>query len=158
MGFNDASKFSRIAFGLAVGGFLTDIIGFPSPYWIAGSNLSQGLFQTCALGKCVSLPAGLLPGWAKGVIAMEILGFLACLGSFVLMVLYVHVKNDQKNLQTIATGLAFAAAGFILIGIIIYGSKLSSSTFGWAFGMTIVSGLFHIGVGVLNVMDKLSPS
>ncbi|XP_046577337.1 uncharacterized protein LOC124285193 isoform X3 [Haliotis rubra] len=120
-------------------------------------NLSQGLFQTCALGQCASLPSGLLPGWAKGVIALEILGFLACLGSFVLMVLYVHVKNDQKIFQTMAAGLAFAAAGFILIGIIIYGSELSGSTFGWAFGMTIVSGLFHIGVGVLNVMDKFSP-
>ncbi|XP_067681979.1 uncharacterized protein [Haliotis asinina] len=156
MGFRDASKFSRIAFGLAVGGFLTDIIGFPSPYWVAVLGGSQGLFQTCGFGGCFSTPTELLPGWIKGVIALEILGFLTCLGSFVLMVLYVHVKNDQKNLQTIATGLAFAAAGLIFIGVIIYGAKLSGATFGWAFGMTIVSGLFHIGVGVLNVVDKAS--
>ncbi|XP_071080353.1 uncharacterized protein [Haliotis cracherodii] len=157
MGFREASKFSRIAFGLAVGGFLTDIIGFPTPYWISGVGFSQGLFQTCTILGCIKNPSELLLGWGKAVIAMEILGFLACLGCVVLMVLYVHVKNDQKILQTAATGLAFAAAGFILIGVIIYGSELSGASFGWSFGMTIVSGLFHIGVGVLNVMDKLSP-
>ncbi|XP_046577336.1 uncharacterized protein LOC124285193 isoform X2 [Haliotis rubra] len=124
-------------------------------------NLSQGLFQTCALGQCASLPSGLQPGWWKGVVALEVLGFLACLGSFVLMVLYVHVKNDQKIFQTMATGLAFAAAGLILIGIIIFGAEMSGAgllgaSFGWSFGLTIISGLFHIGVGVLNVVDKAS--
>ncbi|XP_048259673.1 uncharacterized protein LOC124123853 isoform X4 [Haliotis rufescens] len=156
MGFREASKFTRIAFGLAVGGFLTDIIGFPSPYWVVGPLSSQGLFQGCALGECVSLPMDLMLGWEKAVMAMEVLGFLACLGCFVLMVLYAHVKNDQTILQTMAIGLAFAAAGLILLGVIIYGAKLSGVTFGWSFGMTIVSGLFLIGVGALNIVDKFS--
>ena len=58
-GFSSASMFIKIALGLGAGAVIFDIIGFPTPYWtsidIAGTTLSNGLFEYCSGETCKSI-------------------------------------------------------------------------------------------------------
>ncbi|XP_067682390.1 uncharacterized protein [Haliotis asinina] len=163
MGFSEASMLSKVGLGLAAAALLFDIIGFATDYWMAGStdtpygviDMHLGLFKSCGAGICVSFGSAELD-WQTATKALVILGFLLGLGSLALIIVYLFLKTDQMLFKTIAFVLAFAAAGFTIIGIIVFAAKATEVNqilnLSWSFALTIIGGLLYGTTGTVLVI------
>ncbi|XP_060555717.1 uncharacterized protein LOC132716451 isoform X6 [Ruditapes philippinarum] len=161
MGLNETSVFIKVSFCLAAAGFLLHIIGFATAYWISSSvggvKSHQGLWRGCVSGNGYSIcsSGGDQPSWFEATQAFETLGFIAAIVALVLIVLYVFVpQTSGKKIVFILAMLAcFAAAGCIILGIIIYGSKMDNLS--WSFALCCIAGIIFGISGILLVVDML---
>ncbi|XP_067682189.1 uncharacterized protein [Haliotis asinina] len=164
MGFSEASMLSKVGLGLAAAALLFDIIGFATDYWMAGTttipfvgsvDMHLGLFKSCTAGQCASFGSAELD-WQTATKALVILGFLLGLGSLALIIVYLFFKTDQMLFKTIAFVLAFAAAGFTIIGIIVFAAKATEANqilnLSWSFALTIIGGLLYGAAGTVLVI------
>ncbi|XP_071080271.1 uncharacterized protein [Haliotis cracherodii] len=157
MGFSEASVLSKVGLGLAGAALLFDVIGFATDSWMAasGSNdFSTGLFKMCNVGVCVSINTE--EDWLKGTKALVILGFLLGLGSLAVIIVYLFFKTDQMLFKTVGLALSFAAAGFTIIGIIVFAAKGTEDSktmnLSWSFALTIIGGLLYCATGIVLLL------
>ncbi|XP_071080261.1 uncharacterized protein [Haliotis cracherodii] len=156
MGFSEASVLSKVGLGLAGAALLFDVIGFATDYWMslsAGSLVANfGLFKTCNGASCSSLDSSGVE-WLTGTKALVILQFLLGLGSLAVIIVYLFFKTDQQLFKMVAFILAFAAAGFTIIGIIVFAAKATEMykifDLSWSFALTIIGGLLYGGTGIV---------
>lgn len=152
MSFAQAGLFVKVSFVLALAGFLFHIIGFSSEYWrsvdLGILNFHEGLWT---YGNNVQLHS-----WFEATQAFETLGFIAALAALVLIVLYIFVpQTSGKRIICILSMLAcFAAAGCIMLGIIIYGSKVERNL-SWSFALCCIAGIIFGVSGVLLLIDMV---
>ncbi|XP_046342989.1 uncharacterized protein LOC124123847 [Haliotis rufescens] len=163
MGFSEASVLSKVGLGLAGAALLFDVIGFATDSWMTGSlnsgfigsiDLSMGLFKRCAAAVCVSMDTD--EDWLKGTKALVILGFLLGLGSLAVIIVYLFFKTDQMLFKTVGLALSFAAAGFTIIGIIVFAAKgteeYKTMNLSWSFALTIIGGLLYCATGIVLLL------
>ncbi|KAK3592224.1 hypothetical protein CHS0354_020513 [Potamilus streckersoni] len=138
-------------------------IGFSTAYWqkfeIGLLNVHWGLWRSCVGDICKdnSLPdASSDISWFEATQAFETLGFIAALAALVLIVLYIFVpQTSGKRIICILSMLAcFAAAGCIMLGIIIYGSKVERNL-SWSFALCCIAGIIFGVSGVLLLIDMV---
>ncbi|XP_041351159.1 uncharacterized protein LOC121370121 [Gigantopelta aegis] len=142
-GFSNASTFIKIALGFCIAAVLFDVIGFPTPYWISNVIFNSGLFKECETDEL------------KATTAMVIIGFLVGLVCLVLTICHLFVEPlGTKIIKTVCMILAFVAALFTLVGVIIYGVKYDTNL-GWSFALVIIGGLLYIATGVMFVIDTV---
>ncbi|XP_046577338.1 uncharacterized protein LOC124285195 [Haliotis rubra] len=155
MGFSEASMLSKVGLGLAGAALLFDVIGFATDNWMQADLLNFGLFKVCTIGRCVSF-GSLEADWQTATKALVILGFLLGLGSLALIIIYLFFKTDQMLFKTISFVLAFAAAGFTIVGIIVFAAKATEVSTGydlsWSFALTIIGGLLYGATGTVLVI------
>lgn len=160
-----ATLLSKICFGLMFIGLLFYMIGFWSPYWSTKDVFPplgrlmvevRGLWQMCQFthlfNKC--FPGADTPGsWFEAVQAFEVIGFIAAIVALILIILYIFVPATAgKKIVFILTLLAtFAAAGCILLGIIIYGAKMDHLS--WSFVLCTIAGIVFAISGILLLVD-----
>ncbi|XP_071079191.1 uncharacterized protein [Haliotis cracherodii] len=157
MGFSEASVLSKVGLGLAGAALLFDVIGFATDSWMAASgsiDFSTGLFKMCSVGVCVSIDTE--EDWLKGTKALVILGFLLGLGSLAVIIVYLFFKTDQMLFKTVGLALSFAAAGFTIIGIIVFAAKGTEGSktmnLSWSFALTIIGGLLYSATGIVLLL------
>lgn len=129
-GFRSSTLFTKIALILTIVAFVVYLIGFATPYWTSFTsilNRHNGLWQLCIGDNCGSINAS-NDSTFQAAQAFAVLGFIASLASLVLVILYIFVEQTSTRLVFIITMIAsFAAAGLILLAIIIYGSHVNSN-------------------------------
>ncbi|XP_060555711.1 uncharacterized protein LOC132716450 [Ruditapes philippinarum] len=175
MAFAAASTLIKIALVLAMIGFLLAVIGFATPYWMSYSgydvhrrhvSVNSGLWRSCHEGysyysrrstyieQCYKAVG---PGWFDATKTFVIFGLIAALAALVLFILYVFVPktSDNKTVFILAMVACFAAAGCIILGIIIYGSKMDNLS--WSFALCCIAGIIFGISGILLVVDMLKP-
>jgi len=146
MGFNEATLFVKVSVILLPIAFLLDLIGIATSYWVSwpayGYNYHSGLWDFYNE-----------PSWLEATQAFEVLGFIAGLAALVLIILYIFVPaTSGKRIVFILTlVMCFAAAGCIILGIVIYGSK--SSHLSWSFALCTIAGIIFGVAGVLLLLD-----
>ncbi|XP_063429309.1 voltage-dependent calcium channel gamma-8 subunit-like [Mytilus trossulus] len=164
-----ASIFCKVAFILLLIATLFTCISYTTTDWVYEDVAKNhyGLWRICGEAE---VPTGCqtIDGWANdwyGVVqAFVTFGFFGILISFFLVVLYIFVSKCQKNGEVaIAVAIICIATGvFYLIGIIIFGAKVTdkwpeSATkdykFGYSFALSIIAFLLEIVVGVLMLLE-----
>ncbi|XP_052212219.1 uncharacterized protein LOC127831284 [Dreissena polymorpha] len=92
--------------------------------------------------------------WLKATQAFEVLGFIAAVVALILIILYIFVPATiGKRIVFILSILAcFAAAGCILLGIIIFGSVIQYNL-SWSFALCCIAGIIFAISGLLLVVD-----
>ncbi|XP_060555718.1 uncharacterized protein LOC132716451 isoform X7 [Ruditapes philippinarum] len=147
MGFNEKPVLIKVTFILSIVGLLLDLIGFVTEYWSKYGYSHSGLWSYSGYTN--------LPSWFEATQAFETLGFIAAIVALVLIVLYVFVpQTSGKKIVFILAMLAcFAAAGCIILGIIIYGSKMDNLS--WSFALCCIAGIIFGISGILLVVDML---
>ncbi|KAL3887853.1 hypothetical protein ACJMK2_000242 [Sinanodonta woodiana] len=174
-GYKQATIFAKIAFFLAILAFLLDMIGFYTPYWQSYQFMTNhlvwvtkfdGIWRFCTANMfkvwCRSYNYETTysnygtRSWFEATQAFETLGFIAALAALVLIVLYIFVpQTSGKRIIGILSMLAcFAAAGCIMLGIIIYGSKVERNL-SWSFALCCIAGIIFGVSGVLLLIDML---
>ncbi|XP_045181190.1 uncharacterized protein LOC123540326 isoform X4 [Mercenaria mercenaria] len=172
MALDSAPILLKVALVLLSIGFIIDIIGFATPYWQAydgrdifghHSEVNSGLWRTCwtrysrltqdtreACGKTTG------PSWFEATQAFETLGFIAAIVALVLIVLYIFVPQTSGKRIVFILGMVacFAAAGCIILGIIIYGSKVETNL-SWSFALCTIAGIIFGVSGILLIVDML---
>ncbi|XP_071153219.1 uncharacterized protein [Mytilus edulis] len=159
-----------VGFVLSIVAAVFDLIGFATPYWsstsTSGVEVYSGLWRYCvtALGStaCASLGDLDLESWFKAVQAMEILGFLCLLAAVVVVILKLFVLKDKPILKFVGIGCLATAAAFILLGVVIYGAKISSLQINgvqldnrhFSFAFVILAAISAIVASVLFGLDK----
>ncbi|XP_052761371.1 uncharacterized protein LOC128204072 isoform X3 [Mya arenaria] len=164
--YKDTSIFSMISFGLAIVGLLLDMFGFYTVGWatrqyrnIPPNDIlikeSYGIWKMCLstffIHRCEDAPDS---GWLKATQAFETLGFIAAVAALILIVLYVFVPaTSGKRIVFILSMVAcFIAAGCILLGIIIYGTKMDYNL-SWSFALCCIAGIIFAVAGLLLAID-----
>ncbi|XP_052236344.1 uncharacterized protein LOC127848086 isoform X5 [Dreissena polymorpha] len=142
-GFQAASTALKATLILVIVGVVLQLIGFATSSWIAWYNWSAGLWSYANE-----------PGWLKATQAFEVLGFIAAVVALILIILYIFVPaTSGKRIVFILSILAcFAAAGCILLGIIIYGSEVKHNL-SWSFALCCIAGIIFAISGLLLVVD-----
>ncbi|KAK6165738.1 hypothetical protein SNE40_022603 [Patella caerulea] len=151
------SLFTLLAICLAGVGCLFHVIGLSVVYWIVldpfVSGVGTGLWQSCAYGSCQSYPSR--PDYLKATQAFVIIGLLAGVGGLVLSV--ISLLKKQKIICMMAGVACFAAAGCILIAIIVFGAENTLITertqYGWGFILCILSIFPFVPAGALNLLE-----
>ncbi|XP_052761368.1 uncharacterized protein LOC128204072 isoform X1 [Mya arenaria] len=158
------SLFVQISFGLVGIANWCHVIGFFSQFWHFGplvtSEISgfvirgySGLWKGCEeTGTLCFRPDG--GSWLKATQAFETLGFIAAVAALILIVLYVFVPaTSGKRIVFILSMVAcFIAAGCILLGIIIYGTKMDYNL-SWSFALCCIAGIIFAVAGLLLAID-----
>ncbi|XP_052236343.1 uncharacterized protein LOC127848086 isoform X4 [Dreissena polymorpha] len=153
-----------MAMGLIMIGSWCHVIGFLSQFWHNGPFVTSefagyvikgysGLWKGCdETGTLCFRPEG--GSWLKATQAFEVLGFIAAVVALILIILYIFVPaTSGKRIVFILSILAcFAAAGCILLGIIIYGSEVKHNL-SWSFALCCIAGIIFAISGLLLVVD-----
>ncbi|XP_052236338.1 uncharacterized protein LOC127848086 isoform X2 [Dreissena polymorpha] len=164
--YKDASLFAMISFGLTIVAFLLNMFGFYTSLWATQTFMhpapnditatwSFGLWKDCYsttwFFRCYDVKD---IGWLKATQAFEVLGFIAAVVALILIILYIFVPaTSGKRIVFILSILAcFAAAGCILLGIIIYGSEVKHNL-SWSFALCCIAGIIFAISGLLLVVD-----
>ncbi|XP_052761374.1 uncharacterized protein LOC128204072 isoform X6 [Mya arenaria] len=144
-----ATRFLQLCVILAPVGAVLQGVGAFTEYWgtvdlVFGKGHS-GLFTGDSRGW---------PGWLKATQAFETLGFIAAVAALILIVLYVFVPaTSGKRIVFILSMVAcFIAAGCILLGIIIYGTKMDYNL-SWSFALCCIAGIIFAVAGLLLAID-----
>ncbi|XP_052761373.1 uncharacterized protein LOC128204072 isoform X5 [Mya arenaria] len=155
-GFNTASTMIKVVFILSILGVILQLVGFATPYWNNYPSSHRGLWKACHEtfhgSQCGSYYGE--PGWLKATQAFETLGFIAAVAALILIVLYVFVPaTSGKRIVFILSMVAcFIAAGCILLGIIIYGTKMDYNL-SWSFALCCIAGIIFAVAGLLLAID-----
>ncbi|XP_053382970.1 uncharacterized protein LOC123540326 isoform X7 [Mercenaria mercenaria] len=146
MGFNETPLLVKVSFIMTSVGFLFHLIGFASEYWQKYGRFHSGLWPNSSN----------LPSWFEATQAFETLGFIAAIVALVLIVLYIFVPQTSGKRIVFILGMVacFAAAGCIILGIIIYGSKVETNL-SWSFALCTIAGIIFGVSGILLIVDML---
>lgn len=141
---------TTLLIGIVVTGaaLLFNIISTAIPYWWSSDNANIGLFSGCfkitsyiiTVETCRDIGEG--ADWVKATRAMMILSILGLGSSILLSILFGFVMRDKQFLALGSAFMCVVAAGFVLLGVIIYGAKASDSYKG------LVGGSLHAGFGL----------
>ncbi|XP_067664597.1 uncharacterized protein [Haliotis asinina] len=139
-------------------GGLFHLIGFASPYWIKVGTVHGGIWRICTkvCTDYVDFP-GSLPGYLLATQFFETVGLIAIGAAAVLLFLSIFVEALKgKKIITIINALAcFGACGAIIVGAIIYGSRLLYY-FSWAFALCIVGAIMEGVAGALLIVGTFA--
>ncbi|XP_063423279.1 uncharacterized protein LOC134707459 [Mytilus trossulus] len=148
------SKFALVSAILTAIGFIVHLIGYGAPYWVKEGNGHSGIWKSCYGSICSDfVGSGYNPEWLEAVEAFETLAFLAILGALIVMGLKLTVMKEQKIFSIFICLLQFASVGGILLGVIIYGAKFPSSSYGFAFVFEILASIIILVAGVFSFLD-----
>ncbi|XP_052761372.1 lens fiber membrane intrinsic protein-like isoform X4 [Mya arenaria] len=157
-----SSLLSKIIALACLGSFVVFVVGFSTSYWYKSSFTHGGLWQNCVLGVCsdYAITDSIKDifkddlSWLKATQAFETLGFIAAVAALILIVLYVFVPaTSGKRIVFILSMVAcFIAAGCILLGIIIYGTKMDYNL-SWSFALCCIAGIIFAVAGLLLAID-----
>lgn len=167
-GFNNASLFAKISFFVELVGFLFHMVAFYTNSWTVYTFMPMpphdfyvtryiGLWKTCSANyakyDCRYFES--LASWFEAVQAFETLGFIAGIVALILIILYVFVPatSGKKIVSILSMLAAFAAAGCIILGIIIYGAK--SHDLSWSFALCTIGGVLFGIAGLLLAIDMM---
>lgn len=172
MAWGSAPTLLKVVFVLSLIAFVLDLIGFATAYWQSWdgrdrsghfSEGNSGLWRHCwsgyspiVRGQYSACGKAIGPSWFEATQAFETLGFIAAVVALVLIILYIFVpQTSGKKIVFILGMLAcFAAAGCIILGIIIYGSKVEDNL-SWSFALCTIAGIIFGVSGILLVVDML---
>ncbi|XP_045181192.1 uncharacterized protein LOC123540326 isoform X6 [Mercenaria mercenaria] len=160
------SVYAQISMGLTAIAFWCHLIGFFTTFWYHGPLATHeistfvlkgysGLWKGCEeTGTLCFRPAG--GSWFEATQAFETLGFIAAIVALVLIVLYIFVPQTSGKRIVFILGMVacFAAAGCIILGIIIYGSKVETNL-SWSFALCTIAGIIFGVSGILLIVDML---
>ncbi|XP_013397472.1 lens fiber membrane intrinsic protein [Lingula anatina] len=135
------------------------VIGFATPYWVAGSykvvvdiEVNSGLWEKCLAGNCFA-PSN--EDWLDASRAMACLGLLCAIITVVLAALYVCVSRFDKPAVPFAQGaLHLAAALFVLIGDIVFAVHAVDKDImiSWSIILTMLMIVLEIVSGILVIL------
>ncbi|XP_045181187.1 uncharacterized protein LOC123540326 isoform X1 [Mercenaria mercenaria] len=170
-GYKAASLLSKIVLGLIIIAFILDMIGFYTTNWSTIEYIDPfriterlrveeyiGLWKHCIvtryMAKCSNFKN--YGSWFEATQAFETLGFIAAIVALVLIVLYIFVPQTSGKRIVFILGMVacFAAAGCIILGIIIYGSKVETNL-SWSFALCTIAGIIFGVSGILLIVDML---
>ena len=147
---------------LVLGGIIVFAIGFATHFWSYSEvygYASEGLWFGCYKSDCREIfYYSPLPAWFIATLVLESLGLLAALLGTWLVGLYIFCSSTrQKNVfPCIVPMLAcFAAAGTILLGIIIYGASVKDNL-SWSFAFCTIGGIFYGTAGIFLMVAILT--
>ncbi|CAG2238760.1 unnamed protein product [Mytilus edulis] len=132
------------------------------PYHAAWFEATQAL-ETLGLFDCIYISAwfeatqaletlGLFDSWFEATQALETLGLFAAFLALVFLVLFIFHPQSTSNKAIFIIGMVstFVAAGFTVLGIVIYGAK--NRDLSWSYGLTVIAGAMYTGSGILMVL------
>ncbi|XP_045181189.2 uncharacterized protein LOC123540326 isoform X3 [Mercenaria mercenaria] len=172
MAWGSAPTLLKVVLVLALIGFVLDLIGFATAYWRSweGRDIyghyaegNEGLWRSCWSGRhrggrgtYETCGKTIGPSWFEATQAFETLGFIAAIVALVLIVLYIFVPQTSGKRIVFILGMVacFAAAGCIILGIIIYGSKVETNL-SWSFALCTIAGIIFGVSGILLIVDML---
>lgn len=159
-----AQNLSKVIIVVFTLGMVLFVTGFATDYWSDDDVTHRGLWRRCTLGVCTE--GGFTDvfnvfkddnlSWFEATQAFETLGFIAAVAALVLIVLYIFVPaTSGKRIVFILCMLAcFAAAGCIILGIIIYGAKVKDNL-SWSYALCTIAGIIFGVSGILLIVDML---
>lgn len=143
---------------------LLDIVGLAIPYWyhgnVNGVSVYFGLWTTCGAGMCASYAE--VPTAISATRALEILGMLLLMATFVSAVLKQFVMKDKLFLTKIGAACAILGGLFMIIGAIVFATNgdlkavaaLANMKLNAGFALCIVSGVLALPAGVVMFLVK----
>ncbi|XP_013414266.1 uncharacterized protein LOC106176435 [Lingula anatina] len=153
------SNFFKSACVILVLSMVMFLVGMSTPYWVTiGLQKSSGLWQHCGSDSdCEILHNPPKPLHACQ--ALEIISLLMYMGLIILALLYMLHSAFEKSTVILATiVLSFTSAFTMLVGVIIYGTKVKEDLAGtgvaWSLWLVVISALMNIAVGTLFVLHK----
>ncbi|KAL3855465.1 hypothetical protein ACJMK2_014676 [Sinanodonta woodiana] len=163
MGFRDTSLLCKIVLILLFLCFCNALIAFAIPYWRSVHDnilkVSQGLWNLCTetdeYRACATIGNINLPEWFRAVRAFSILSWVFFLAALVYVSIFVFCKSDTKALYAAAVYLSFAGAVWALIAFAVYAGKTQLKEYHAGFGLTIVSFILGLIIGILGMLDCL---
>ncbi|CAG2238759.1 unnamed protein product [Mytilus edulis] len=132
---------------------IVHLVGFSTAYWSHGEDFYHtGLWLLCGINKhrCQYLPYH--AAWFEATQALETLGLFAAFLALVFLVLFIFHPQSTSNKAIFIIGMVstFVAAGFTVLGIVIYGAK--NRDLSWSYGLTVIAGAMYTGSGILMVL------
>lgn len=151
---------AKISGLLVLSGFVLFVIGFGTHFWSYSEvygYATEGLWLGCYESNCeVIFKYGPLPAWLIATQVFECMGAVAAIAAIGLVALYIFVPSTKgKRIVCILSALAcFAAAGSILLGIIIYGATVQQNL-SWSFAFCIIGAIFFGVASLLLIITTL---
>lgn len=169
-GLGNAPAATKVATIFIIIAFIVFLVGFGAPYWrtyFTGGN--SGLWQRCGivlgLDGC-SYYTDLdevakdtyLPDWFESTRVFEAIGLVAAIVGLVFLVLYTCVSKTSGNkiVAFLTAILTLGTGGVIMLGVIIYGSKVDTDDLSWAFALATASGCLYVISGILLFVSMCS--
>lgn len=162
MGFNTSSIFIKVAFVCVLLATLLFIIGFATVSWMVYDQYhtydtyDYGLWRVKHCGRRNSCSNYGTPtqDWMRATQAFECMGLISLAVAVIITVLFVFVDKMRKRSPLIAIIIfCFVAVACMIIGFIIFGTKLSSADVGWSMGVAIAGCILTFVAGVMCVID-----
>lgn len=169
-GLGNAPVATKVATVFIIIAFVVFLVGFGAPYWrkypLGGHS---GLWQSCGLflgldgcsyytdldelGKDTYLS-----DWFESTRVFEAIGLIAAIVGLLFLVLYTCVSKTSGNkiVAFLTATLTLGTGGVIMLGVIIYGSKVDTDYLQWAFALAAASGCLYVISGVLLFVSMCS--
>lgn len=172
--FRNSTLLSKVVFGLSILGLLLHLIGFYTISWSVRSYVEKvnaypngniaakdytSLWKVCTatmyMFQCES--SNNSASWFVATQIFETLGLIEVVAALVLIILYVFVPTTSGRRVVLILNICvcFAAAGCIILGIIIYGSNAKGSL-SWSFALCTVAGIIFGICGIILVIDMVT--
>lgn len=130
------------------------LVGFATEAWAYSGGRREGLWEEC---DCRSKSKA--EDWFHAVQAMESIGLVTLLVSFLLIAIYMCVHTVSKNSTIIAlVCFCFLAVIFMVIGFAIYGVEMDKKGFNlsWSYALSIVSAVLCLIAGIVSIVQLRS--
>lgn len=100
----------------------------------------------------------LVPDWFESTRVFEAIGLIAAIVGLLFLVLYTCVSKTSGNkiVAFLTAILTLGTGGVIMLGVIIYGSKVDTDYLQWAFALTTASGCLYVISGILLFVSMCS--
>ncbi|XP_067682587.1 uncharacterized protein [Haliotis asinina] len=156
-----ASAFVKVSAFLLLFAFILVLLGFAMPMWSTRDDQIEGLWDRCTGSECVSVSSDPLggQGWFVFVQVDVTIGLILTMLDVILtfIMMYDAVCSGQKAIRIAAVILAFASAGFLLVGCLVYGirGRLHFTIFylGFSWGITLTPVFVLVVAGILLAVD-----
>jgi len=139
-------------FWCVFGALVFYVLGFATVGWEVSGNSWSGLWKVCSSSDHVY---GNLD-WFKAAQAMITIGLILLVACVIAMFIYmfIHSTAISKNSLIITFAvLVFAAAIFMLIGFIIFGSKHAVGDLNWSYAFCVIGAILCVCAGVISVVQ-----
>uniref|UniRef100_A0A8W8NF26 Uncharacterized protein n=1 Tax=Magallana gigas TaxID=29159 RepID=A0A8W8NF26_MAGGI len=99
-----------------------------------------------------------IPDWFESTRVFEAIGLIAAIVGLLFLVLYTCVSKTSGNkiVAFLTAILTLGTGGVIMLGVIIYGSKVDTDYLQWAFALTTASGCLYVISGILLFVSMCS--
>lgn len=166
------STWLKIALVVLSLGVILFVVGFATEAWMVAPYYhhhprynvaySHGLwkFRICdSYNRCSPARYGNVEDFHKATQAMECLGLIAVLLALLLLILYCFVDSCRRREALLAaTFFIFASVVFIVIGIIVFATKMEERGYevGWSMGVTIAGAILIFISGVFCILQIMA--